>query len=183
MARHLYGGGIADWTFDLGDPATAGSGASGNLAVVVPSVTVTFYDSPTTGTQYSDLTDLSGVPISSISSDTSGELPQFYGPDGIYFMWADASGGAGPRRLMAATDLGPVVQALAEQVSNLQNTVDNLTAICALMVVANVEASGSYAARPALAGARLVLWVGDDTPSGGGAPGMAEGDIYADTAP
>jgi hypothetical protein len=183
MARHLFGGGIADWTFDLGDAATAGSGASGNLAVVVPAVSVTFYDSPTTGTQYSDLTDLSSVAISSITSDSSGEMPQFYGPDDVYFMWADASGGAGPRRVMVATDLGPVVQALTEQVANLQNTVDNLTALCALMVVANREALGSYPDRPALAGDRLVLWAGDDTPAGGGAPGMAEGDLYADTAP
>ena len=182
MARHLFGGGIADLTFDLGDAATAGSGASGNLAVVIPSVTVTFYDAATTGTQYTDLTDLSSVAISSVSSDSSGEIPEFYGPDGVYTMWADASGGAGPRRLVTATDIGPEVADLAETVANLQNAVTNLQDICAQMPFVVVEASSVWPDRPAQAVGKFTWWVGPDTPTAGGT-GMAEGDLYTDTAP
>jgi hypothetical protein len=182
MARHLFGGGIADWTFDLGDPATAGSGAEGNLAVVVPAVVVTFYDAATTGTQYSDLTDVTGGAITSITSDTSGELGQCYGPDNVYAMWADASGGAGPRRLMVATDLGPDVEAMAEQLANLQNTVANLVELSAYMPVVIREVSGVIPPRPAIAGDRMGWWICDDTPTSGGT-GMAENDILTDTAP
>lgn len=100
MARHLFGGGIADWTFTEG-----GAGE----AVLASTVTVTFWDDITGGTQYTDLTTLAGAAIDSVVSgdgtgETKGQIPQFYGPDAITFMWASANGG--PRALVVATDLG-----------------------------------------------------------------------------
>jgi hypothetical protein len=181
MARHLFSGSLDAWTFDLGDAALAGSGASGFLAIVVPTVECMFWDSPILGTQYTDLTDLGGSPIESITSDSDGEIGQFYGPDNIRAMWIDASGGAGPRRQIVAVDLGDDIAANSAAIANLQNTVDNLVALTAgmaMFVLANLD--NSWPDRPALAGARLVFWVGTTSPTYGGTDpvGMAPGDIF-----
>ncbi len=99
MTRHRFGGGIADWAFTL---------TSQNVPVLEPGATVTFWSAQAGGTQYTDLAtavDGSGA-ISTVTAGigvTAGQIPAFYGPDEITFMWASANSGS--RVLMEANDL------------------------------------------------------------------------------
>ena len=79
---------------------------------LAPSVTVTFWDSLAGGNQITDLTDGSGNSITSVTTDSFGEFPEFYGPAGLWRMAADGNGGAGPRRWVEATDMGDEITAL-----------------------------------------------------------------------
>lgn len=182
MARHLFGGGLADWTFDLGDAATSGTGASGNLAVVIGAVPVMFWDQPSGGAQYTDLTDIGGGPIDSVVSDSIGEIDQFYGPDGVVTMWADASGGAGPRKLATTTDAAALALTAIAEADSLTDAVTNNVALLAVVPLMNVAVAGVYPPRPSIAGSRVVIWVGPSTPTAGGT-GAADGDLYFDSTP
>lgn len=96
--RHLFGG-IADYVIAAGD---------GDTLVLVPGQDVTFWSAASGGTQYTDLVDLTDVAISGgiVTTDGSGALPQFRGPDGVTLMYADAGGG---RRAVVAVDVGASV--------------------------------------------------------------------------
>lgn len=112
MARHSFGGGMADWTF------TTVSGVDGNdnLPQLVGGAVIQFFNLEDGGTQYTDLLDQDGNPTNQIvSSDgtgdrTIGQIPQFQGPDDVWSMWASANGG--PRKLMQANDIGEALQEL-----------------------------------------------------------------------
>ncbi|MCW2873342.1 hypothetical protein [Actinacidiphila oryziradicis] len=107
MTRHLFGGDIGSFVVAAGSAETVGS-INGNHAVLVPGQIVTFWTAATSGTQITDLRDMLDTVITSVTTDSNGAIPQMKGPDttpGTWFMWGDANGGAGPRRLMAATDL------------------------------------------------------------------------------
>lgn len=99
MTRRRFGGGIADWSFNL---------SSQNVPVLTPGATVTFWSALSGGTQYTDLAsavDGSGA-ISTVTAGvgvTAGQIPVFYGPDEITFMWASANSGS--RVLMECNDL------------------------------------------------------------------------------
>jgi hypothetical protein len=96
IGRRRFGGTTADWTFQfVGDAIDRAAG-----------VTVTFYNALTGGIQITDLTTAGGGPITSVVSDASGEIPEFFGPDSVVEMFADANGGLGPRRRVTAADLG-----------------------------------------------------------------------------
>lgn len=117
MARHLFGGTAADVAEDF-------SGAR------VPGATGTVWDGPTEGaTQVTDLTDLSGAPITELVADQDGMLPSFYGPDGAERLWLDFGGA---RVAVLATDVG---ERLAAHVAaedphgSVQSAVDAVTAL------------------------------------------------------
>lgn len=101
MARMLFGGGIADWVFSLADDSAA---------LVEGGITITFWNQPTGGNQFTDLTSINGDPISQVTTSTggadaaAGQIPQFFGPDGVFSVWAAANNG--PRALMSATNIG-----------------------------------------------------------------------------
>jgi hypothetical protein len=96
IGRRRFGGTTADWTFQfVGDAIDRAAG-----------VTVTFYNALTGGDQITDLTTAGGGPITSVVSDASGEIPEFFGPANVVEMFADANGGLGPRRRVTAADLG-----------------------------------------------------------------------------
>lgn len=82
MARFRFGGGIADFIVQPTD------GVWG----VVPGAAVTFWDSPTGGTWYSDLLNENGASTSQVVADAAGAIPEFQGPSGVTGMWADAGG-------------------------------------------------------------------------------------------
>jgi hypothetical protein len=94
MARHLFGLSPADVTVSQ----------SGTSLVLEPGSTGTSWDALTGGTQITDLTDLSGTPITTVTSDTYSILG-FYGPDGVTTVYLDF-GFSGGRVLMQASDLG-----------------------------------------------------------------------------
>jgi hypothetical protein len=180
MARHSFGLTAADWAFTV-----AIDGLTPQLAA---SATFTLWNQASSGTQYTDLAlDSGGLePITFVTaSDGSdgyiaGTVEEFFGPDGIRDMWID--GGAGGRLHIVATDLGNDVNDHETRIEALENQVANLLDLCALMMVMNIEVTGTYPARPGNAGSRIVGWVGDDTPSAG-TGGLVTGDLYFDTAP
>lgn len=191
MARHWYGQTPTDWTMSTGsatyDPETETSLAA---AFVRGPVTITFWNAPIGGTQYTDLLDASGSAITEVKSadgTTSlplGTIPQFQGPDGAPVgpaeMWADAGGGV--RYLMVATDLGGDVTELQSTVADLIGTVTALTEMVQNSMGAVVCNAGtsSWPERPA-GDSRLFQWVGPSVPTAG-APYMEEGDLWVNTS-
>lgn len=179
MARHTFGLTPADWGFTV-----AMDGLTPQLAA---SATFTLWNQATSGTQYTDLLEGDGTtPITFVTASdgtdgyVAGQIESFLGPDGIREMWID--GGAGGRLLILATDTGDDVDDHETRIEALENVASNNAALLAISMVVNIEASGVWPSRPALAGSRPVLWIGPDTPTAGGV-GMADGDIYLDTAP
>jgi hypothetical protein len=80
--RYEFGAGIGDFVVRPSD----------GLWGVAAGAVVTFYDTSTGGTQYTDLLDAGSLPITSVTADEYGALPRFFGPDGVEGMWADAGG-------------------------------------------------------------------------------------------
>lgn len=139
MARRLFGS-IADYVVAPGGAVT--SPIAGNETILVPGKTLTFWNGASGGSQYTDLLDLSLTPISSVVTDASGAIPQFWGPDGVSLLYGDAGGS---RRAMIPVDLGV-------------NVDSNTTAIAAVQAIlaglASVATSGQYndlSGKPALA--------------------------------
>jgi hypothetical protein len=129
MARHPFGGGLSDWAII---PDTSG------LAVLTGGAIITLWSLPTGGTQYTDLTDASSVAIETVSSSdgtdgfVTGQIPQFYGPDGVWVMWAainDPGDGSAPRQQMCSTDIGAQVDAQVTAAGVLQSTVDSFNGL------------------------------------------------------
>lgn len=93
MARRPFGGGTSDFV------ARAAGGA-----LLVVSGQVTFWSAATGGTQYTDLLNTVGAAATSITTDSSGQIPAFQGPNtGVAVMWADAGGSA--RQRLTSTDM------------------------------------------------------------------------------
>lgn len=107
MARYRHGGGIADWTFTLGDEVIVGA-LTGKQAVVLGGQTITFWTAEQGGVQHTDLLDADGNPVTAIVSEdgtgvrSEGQIPPFYGPDGVRSMWAGVE--SGPRVLMVSSE-------------------------------------------------------------------------------
>lgn len=123
MARHRFGGGIQDWTFRRRDNVDGQNGIAQLVAA-----TITFWNLPEGGTQYTDLLDEGGSPITEVTSADGtgdaelGQIPQFRGPDGVWTMWASADGG--PRALMSAWDFGDSIDDLESRVAALEGDGD-----------------------------------------------------------
>lgn len=119
MARHEYGADLGSWAFTVG---------VSNAVTLAPNTTITFFDARTGGTQYTDLataSDGSGPMTSVTTGDGSGgvgvgELPVFWGPNGVLAMWASAAGMS--RKLIVAHDLASAAASpgLANVFSKLQ---------------------------------------------------------------
>src|SRR5262245_28953947 len=103
MARHAFGGDLTAWGFTPNVD---------DIPVLAGDVDVTFFNQQTGGTQYTDLaTDIDGLdPIDHVTTDDGsgpyqlGVIPRFYGPDGVFEMWADGLGAN--RLLITANDVG-----------------------------------------------------------------------------
>ncbi|MFE9442487.1 glycosyl hydrolase family 28-related protein [Streptomyces sp. NPDC006602] len=91
MARLLFGGTAADVAEDV-------SGAR------VPGATGTVWDGSSDGAaQITDLTDLSGAPLTQLVADEDGMIPGFFGPEMAERLWLDFGG---PRVALVANDVG-----------------------------------------------------------------------------
>lgn len=82
MARSTFGASLADFVVQ---PSDGQWGVAAGAAV-------TFWDDSDGGTQYTDLLDASSAPITQVTADEFGAIPEFSGPDGVTGMWADAGG-------------------------------------------------------------------------------------------
>jgi len=110
--RHLFGLSPADVTVEqVGEDMKLRPGSVG-----------TVYDALTGGTSLTDLTDLSGTPITTVTSDSNSVIG-FYGPDGVTTLYMDF--GFSSRVLMQATDLGNSITDL--QTNKLDLTGGTLT--------------------------------------------------------
>lgn len=81
--RFQFGQGVADFVVK----------ASDGLWTVAAGTEIRFYDAAVDGTQYTDLLDVGGNPVTYVISDEHGALPRFSGPDEVFGMWGDAGGG------------------------------------------------------------------------------------------
>lgn len=99
MARHRFAG-VADYVISVG---------TDNAATLQPGATVTCWNDPAAGSQYTDLTEVDGVtPITDgeLTADATGAVPEFFGPDAVRELYLDANGGSGPRRRTVSTTVG-----------------------------------------------------------------------------
>lgn len=109
--RHPFGGGIADWVFDR------------NSVSAVPSAgaAITAWTAREGGSQYTNLAlDPAGAtPVTGVlTSDGTdgygiGEIPIFYGPEDVTYMWLSADGG--PRVAVGSIDSADLAGAVATQ--------------------------------------------------------------------
>lgn len=185
MTRHRFGGDLPAWTLALGASATSQSARPGYLTLAIPQVEVTFWSAATAGEQY-DLQDLTGITVSNVTSDSAGVIPEFLGPDttpDTWWMWADANGGAGPRQLILATDVGSSVNELRATVLSLITENDTNAALLAssLGVVSYDSGASSWPTRPA--DSRVYMWVGPTAPPVGGGYMQDGKDIWLNTVP
>lgn len=106
MTRQIFGGKVSDVIY---------TSAEGVVTEPNVAVDVTFWSDETSlTTQITDLTDMFNNPITSVNTDTTGQLPQFMGPAaGTTWMWADANGGAGPRAVVNSYSNAPWSQLAA----------------------------------------------------------------------
>lgn len=100
--RHEFGGSPADYAMEK----------VGNSLLLRPQAVGTVWDSLTGGTQYTDLTDLTGTPITTVTADSDGAV-SFYGPDGVTTLYVDF--GYGRRYVMTATDTGEILAGFMAQ--------------------------------------------------------------------
>lgn len=187
MARHLFLGDMASWATAMGADETSVDSQSGIRALFIPGASITFWSAQTGGTQYTDLLDAIGTPITSAVADDSGEFTQVQGPDtdpATWYMWADGSGGAGPRRVVVATDVGDVLSALESTVNDMADQLDELSSrVDASMGVVSYDTVGlSWPARPT-GDSRRYAWLGPTAPTVGGTGMIENFDIWFNTAP
>lgn len=121
--RYTFGGDHASWVMVTGDQVVDDNDVvAGYVAEMWVNVTVTLWDAPSGGAQITDLVDLDGAPIgTSVTSDATGHIPAFRGPDGVRLMWASASeDGSATRYAMPAVDLGVEVAGIETRLAVLE---------------------------------------------------------------
>lgn len=84
MARSLFGATFADYVVRPSD----------GLWAVAANAEVTFWTAADGGTQHTDLLSSGGSPITFVTADEYGFIPEFSGPDAVTGMWADSGGTA-----------------------------------------------------------------------------------------
>ncbi|MFJ6559986.1 hypothetical protein ACIQMV_08895 [Streptomyces sp. NPDC091412] len=94
--RHKFGGSPADFAVEK----------VGNQLLLRPGATGAAWTAATGGSQYTDLTDLAGNPISQITADSDGSVA-FMGPDNVTTCYVDF--GYGRRYCLTAVDTGQIL--------------------------------------------------------------------------
>jgi hypothetical protein len=189
MARHWFLGDMSAWAMALGADETSIDSQSGKRSLVIPDASITFWTTLAggTGDQYGDLLDALGTPITEAVADDDGEFPPVQGPDAnpdVWYMYADGAGGAGPRRIVLATDLGDAHNALAEIVNDLSDQVTAQAVMIgnSLAVVNYDTGTSTWPTRPA-GDTRRFAWIGPTAPPTGGDYMLDNYDIYLATTP
>jgi hypothetical protein len=84
----------------------------GNQLLLRPAAVGTVWDALTGGTQLTDLTDLTGTPVTDVTADSDGAV-SFFGPDAVTTVYVDF--GYGRRYALAAVDTGAVLTGFMAQ--------------------------------------------------------------------
>lgn len=93
MPRHTFGGSPSDYAMER----------VGNQLLVRPGATGTVWNALTGGSQYTDLTDLTGNPVTQVTADADGAVA-FMGPNDVTSLYVDF--GYTRRFALTAVDLG-----------------------------------------------------------------------------
>ncbi len=131
--RFVFGGDLPSWTAGFGVPmSTVDTGQLGRTLVGVGTVDVTFWDAPAGGNQYLQLTDGAGNSIYYVTASAGitsrlGQIPMFYGPPGVFVMYAQA--GDAPRLRLVAQDAYQYTTEVlaANNVTGMQSSANALT--------------------------------------------------------
>ena len=94
--RHLFGGSPSDYAMEK----------VGSQLLLRPAAVGTVWDAATGGAQLTDLTDLTGAPVTAVTADSDGAVA-FYGPDGVTSLYVDFA--YGRRYTMTAVGIGDVL--------------------------------------------------------------------------
>lgn len=130
MTRYIFGGTSADFVFVVGP---------GN-SVRTSGQSLTFWDSQSGGTRYTDLL-VAGDVVSAVSVPRDGLIPVFSGPDGVKTMWADS--GKSTRILMVSAQTIVEASTAADRAEAAAELAESVTA--PLVAPAN-EQVASYVA-------------------------------------
>lgn len=129
--RHLFGGTTSDYAMQQ----------VGNQLLLRPGATGTVWSAVVGGTQLTDLTDTSGVPITSVVAASDGFVA-FYGPEDATTVYLDF--GLGRRYAMVASDIAAIVSARVAGV--VTEAADDATAKAAAAQAAAITAAAEGAA-------------------------------------
>lgn len=100
MTRRPFGGTTNDFVFLVS--------LDGHV-LADPDVTCNFYTAAVNGTHLTDLLDINNNAVTFITSDASGQIPPFQGPNtGVAVMWVDAGGPT--RQRITSTDMDAATQ-------------------------------------------------------------------------
>ena len=172
MTRMQFGGGPEDvyLVSDSENDLQPGGGA-----------TVLFFSAETGNNPITDLLDTNFSPITSIITSTgtdgraAGQIKPFYGPDGVFEMWASANGS--PRFLMQASDLGSYMGPVKDQFDqHAAQSNGHGTKLQDLIGVSSAVATATDG-QALLYSSGSGLWVAGTVAGGGGS-----GDVTTNTA-
>jgi len=115
--RRPFGGGIAGWAMTPG---------ASSYAYVAPGAEVRAFNAPQGGLRITDLSlDQAGVNVvGAVFADEHGQIPVFYGPDGVDEMWLSAN--SGPRVKANPSDGGVLLDAAAATLTATTSALDAL---------------------------------------------------------
>lgn len=125
MARYWFGDAPADWVIASGDQHEFPGDAVGQVAVLMPGVTLWCWDY-NMGDRVTDLLDAHGNPITEVTTDPHGRIPRFRGPDGVERLLIgqpppqDPEAEVPPRHTILTTSYPDIVDGLRDRIAALE---------------------------------------------------------------
>lgn len=125
MARYWFGGAPADVVVAAGDQHDFPGGEVGQVAVLMPGVTLWCWDY-TTGDRVTDLLDANGNPVTELTADSRGLVPRFRGPDSVERLLIgqppsdDPEAEVPPKHTILTTSYPDIVEGLRSRISALE---------------------------------------------------------------
>jgi lysophospholipase L1-like esterase len=147
MARNAFGGSVSDYVVSL---YTLGS----SKLAAFTAATLTFFDAETGGNQVTDLAlNADGSsPVTQVNVPATGDVPTFYGPDGVTQLWVSANGSASRVKMVsleaAAAAVTGAQAAASEAAGHATDAASSATA--AEQAAASVPATTDAAMAPVL---------------------------------
>lgn len=147
MARNAFGGSVSDYVVSF---YTLGS----SKLAAFTAATLTFFDAEAGGNQVTDLAlNADGSsPVTQVSVPATGDVPTFYGPDGVTQLWVSANGSASRVKMVsleaAAAAVTSAQAAASEAAGHATDAASSATA--AEQAAASVPATTDAAMAPVL---------------------------------
>lgn len=125
MARYWFGDAPADWVIASGDQHEFPGDAVGQVAVLMPGVTLWCWDYGS-GDRVTDLLDAQGNPVSEVHADSHGRIPRFRGPNSVERLLIgqpppqDPEAEVPPRQVLLTTSYPEIVEGLRSRIAALE---------------------------------------------------------------